>query len=534
MKIKVLFFLVVFLTVNTLYSKESVTKFDSIFSKVVMELTGSNPDIAIHVADSLYVNTKDQILKMRALMLSANIYQELNDRKNALLFSKRAEKLARVKNDFEWQARILGFISTQYRNIGLIEEGEKYILESISTIAKIKDPIKRNLYTVLILQEKAYYSFAKKDYANGLEYLDESDKIFNELPISNNHGYHRAISEELRGRFYLEQYDFVKAENSFLKAKSFLDPYNNVTYPLYGFIYAGLGKTAFENKYATEVAIAYYEKALSLAETGFNSNLKLFLYGNLVEFFKNTSNWKKYGEFNEKLILEQDKTTDYKNETINQLFDENTVEKTIMKEYYKLYFTIGFCVLSILLFIFYLFRIRELRNKKKYMLTLKHLENSQLRHSEIVKKQLIGNELSLDMPVLIKEQKGVEFKISSQTEKRILSKIEEFEDNLLFLESNVSISFLASFCETNIRYISKILKDNKEQDFSSYINALRVFYVIQKLKENKEYRNYKISYLAEMSGFSSHSKFSSIFKQVVGLSPSEFIDLHNKFEVIDN
>ena len=121
MKIKVLFFLVVFLTVNTLYSKESVTKFDSIFSKVVMELTGSKPDIAIHVADSLYVNTKDQILKMRALMLSANIYQELNDRKNALLFSKRAEKLARVKNDFEWQARILGFISTQYRNIGLIE-----------------------------------------------------------------------------------------------------------------------------------------------------------------------------------------------------------------------------------------------------------------------------------------------------------------------------------------------------------------------------------------------------------------------------
>ncbi|SFJ87970.1 helix-turn-helix domain-containing protein [Myroides guanonis] len=534
MKVNILFFLIVFLTSHTLCSKESIDKFDSIFRKVVVELTGSQPDYAIHVADSLYKNSSSETLKMRSLMLSANIYQEINDRKNALKLSKRALELARTKKDIEWQARILGFISTQYRNIGLIEEGEKYILESVLAIEKIEDLVKRNLYRVLLLQEKAYYAFAKKNYNIGLEYLEESDKVFDLIPISSNHGYHRAISEELRGRLYLEKKDFLNAENAFLKAKNFLDPYNNFTYPLYGYIYTGLGKTAFENKYTTEKVKDYYNQALSLAESGFNSNLKLFLYGNLVEFFKNTGDWEKYGEFNEKLRLEQKTTSSYKNETINQLFDENVFEKTLLEEHYKLYLTIGLGVLSILLLIFYLYRIRELKNKRKYVLTLKYFEENKLRSKEIIGGVIAREEVLLSSPSILKEQKCNDFKISSQTEKRILRRIEEFEERLLFLESSVSISFLASFCDTNIRYISKILRDEKEQDFSSYINTLRIFYVIQKLKENKEYRSYKISYLAEISGFSSHSKFSSVFKQVVGLSPSEFIDLHNKFEVTDN
>lgn len=533
MKVNILFFLIVFLTSNTLCSKESIEKFDSIFRKVVVELTASKPDYAIKVADSLYKNSSTEILKMRSLMLSASIYQEINDRKNALIFSKRALKLARTKKDVEWQARILGFISTQYRNIGLIDEGEKYLSESVLAIEKIDDSTKKNLYQVLLLQEKAYYAFAKKNFNIGLEYLKESDEVFDLMPVSSNHGYHRAISEELRGRFYLEKRDFQNAENAFLNAKSFLDPYSNFTYPLYGYIYAGLGKTAFENNYSTDIVNDYYSKALSLAESGFNSNLKLFLYGNLVEFFKNTGDWKKYGEFNEKLSMEQNRTSTYKSETINQLFDENLVEKSVLEEHYKLYLIIGLVVLSVMLLILYLYRMRELKNKRKYVLTLNYFEKNKLRHNESM-EAIITEEVSLKSPSIIKEQKCSDFKISSQTEKRILSRIEEFEEKLLFLESNVSISFLASFCDTNIRYISKILKDEKEQDFSSYINTLRVFYIIQKLKENKEYRSYKISYLAGISGFSSHSKFSSVFKQTVGLSPSEFIDLHNKFEVTDN
>ncbi|HLV38436.1 helix-turn-helix domain-containing protein, partial [Xanthomarina sp.] len=55
------------------------------------------------------------------------------------------------------------------------------------------------------------------------------------------------------------------------------------------------------------------------------------------------------------------------------------------------------------------------------------------------------------------------------------------------------------------------------------INKLRIQYIVNKLKSDPDYLNYKISYLAEECGFSSHSKFSASFKNVTGLSPSTFI-----------
>ncbi|OAD45575.1 helix-turn-helix domain-containing protein [Polaribacter atrinae] len=52
---------------------------------------------------------------------------------------------------------------------------------------------------------------------------------------------------------------------------------------------------------------------------------------------------------------------------------------------------------------------------------------------------------------------------------------------------------------------------------------MRIYYIKEKLTTDKEYLNYKISYLVEECGFSSHSKFSASFKSVLGVSPSEFI-----------
>ncbi|MCT4074668.1 AraC family transcriptional regulator [Elizabethkingia anophelis] len=48
-------------------------------------------------------------------------------------------------------------------------------------------------------------------------------------------------------------------------------------------------------------------------------------------------------------------------------------------------------------------------------------------------------------------------------------------------------------------------------------------HIITKLYEEPEYLNYKISYLADIGGFSSHSHFTQIFKKEVEISPSEFI-----------
>ena len=69
----------------------------------------------------------------------------------------------------------------------------------------------------------------------------------------------------------------------------------------------------------------------------------------------------------------------------------------------------------------------------------------------------------------------------------------------------------------------EIINKYKDKNFNTYINELRVKHVIQLLSDDRSYLQYKISYIAEVGGFTSHSAFTNIFKSVTGMSPNDYI-----------
>src|SRR5699024_11110195 len=75
------------------------TPFDRIYLKAATEITNNDPQLALHVADSLYSSSTKKIYHLKALMLSANVYQILNDKKSAILYAKRAQNIARKIKD---------------------------------------------------------------------------------------------------------------------------------------------------------------------------------------------------------------------------------------------------------------------------------------------------------------------------------------------------------------------------------------------------------------------------------------------------
>lgn len=135
---------------------------------------------------------------------------------------------------------------------------------------------------------------------------------------------------------------------------------------------------------------------------------------------------------------------------------------------------------------------------------------------------LVSGDLEQDK--LEKEPEKKEVKISKSTIERLELLFQEFEQSKQFLDSNVNVGSLANQFNTNNKYIAYTLKNLYNKDFATYINDLRVNYVIDLLENEPKYREYKISYLADLAGFSSHSKFATNFKKIKGLSPSEFID----------
>src|SRR5690606_20454014 len=104
-----------------------------------------------------------------------------------------------------------------------------------------------------------------------------------------------------------------------------------------------------------------------------------------------------------------------------------------------------------------------------------------------------------------------------------LSKLEKFEKSQKFTNPKLTISTLAVQLKTNTTYLSEVINHYKGKNFNTYINELRINYICEKIYAHPEYLNYKISYLAEESGFASHSAFATVFKSITGISPSAFL-----------
>ena len=110
-------------------------------------------------------------------------------------------------------------------------------------------------------------------------------------------------------------------------------------------------------------------------------------------------------------------------------------------------------------------------------------------------------------------------------------KLEEFEKSNGYLNKNMSLSMLSSQMEINTKYLSEVI-NNKEKNFNGYINKLRINHIVQLLRNDSTFLNYKVSYLAEYSGFSSHSAFTTVFKSVTGMSPNAYIQEISKTKTV--
>ncbi len=124
------------------------------------------------------------------------------------------------------------------------------------------------------------------------------------------------------------------------------------------------------------------------------------------------------------------------------------------------------------------------------------------------------------------------FIIPDKTEQKILVKLSKFEASQKFVNPNLSLTSLAKEINTNTAYLSEIINKHKDKNFKTYLNELRINFIIDKLQNNPEYLQYKTSHLAEECGFNSRNSFTLVFKSITGISPSVYIDaIRNKKEL---
>ena len=96
-------------------------------------------------------------------------------------------------------------------------------------------------------------------------------------------------------------------------------------------------------------------------------------------------------------------------------------------------------------------------------------------------------------------------------------------ENKPYLDRDLTIQDLSSLTGIPRHFITQVLNEKHKKNFFTFINEYRVKEVIQRFSDPK-YNHYTILAIAFDAGFNSKATFNSIFKNQVGLTPSEYRD----------
>lgn len=148
------------------------------------------------------------------------------------------------------------------------------------------------------------------------------------------------------------------------------------------------------------------------------------------------------------------------------------------------------------------------------------------KFEELMQKRKEPAIQSYNLPEELQENKKLD--INPSVVAAILKQLEKFEKNKKYLQKDLTLVNLASTFNTNSNYLSKVISSSRNKNYITYINDLRIDYIVEQLKSEPRYRNYTIKALADEAGFNTAQHFSKAFFARTGIYPSYFVNELNK------
>lgn len=479
---------------------------------------------AIKTADSLYMKAQQPSEKIKCLVLSSELYHHAGELKKAICFSENAHSVINQINDPEWMAVVTRLLAKQYRQVGLYERSKKYIIKGLEASGRITDFQKSNEAAGLLNQEMAFYEMELGNYPNAIRYIESSLKYFEKIN-SNSEDRTAAASYQLLGDVYFKLNDYSVSEDYYKKAEGLL---KDGTCTL-GLVYNGLGGIRLKQKNWKDAEL-YLKKAEKIADTSRSLKLKKAVYSNINDYYEGMGdNYKaslyavKYVRTYDSIAARNQSFAGKSFETLKAKTNKKGGQMNLVKN--ATIIILFTSLVGLLVF----FRTKQKKQRSKFRNIIRGQLNLISKRNHYPLKQTNDSEFSnisveeIDENDSEADRRRNDSLMTSETESKLLELLENFEKGNLYNNKGMSLSFLAGELNTNTKYLSYVINQHKSADFKTYINRLRINYIVDKLINDEKYRQYKISILADECGFSSHSKFAAVFKAVTDYSPSAYI-----------
>lgn len=482
-------------------------------------LINSNPDQALKIAQYLLSKTNTSIAeKARINFLIANAYIVKGDYSSALNFLYEEKNYKEYLSDDE-QIQISVAKIKILRELSL-DKQSKIVLEKLENSQATLSEAKLKPYLeIAIAIENAEFLFKEKKIQEAINLLKKHEssvaKIADEYKDIVLNYY------LILGQFYLEQEKLDESEKNFEAANDILAKLKEEDIYLNIHILHGLASIRFIKKEYNE-AIILSKEAMGYIDRLGNVFLEVKINQLQSSVYLAMNDIANYKLVNAEFFDLQSETENQEqlaiNTSYNLISDEYTDDYGDDKSRYStiIYIVSGLFLIVLLISLF--FWQKTVARKKGLVEIINYIE-------------ITRSNLMTSFSISDKKQDKQETKkavILKETEEHILNKLKRFENSKRYTSKDISLAVLAGQLDSNTKYLSEIINTHYNVNFNTYINKLRINYIIEKLKTDPNFINYKISYLAENCGFSSHSSFATVFKSITGISPVKFIELLNQ------
>ena len=453
-------------------------------------------------------------------------YQDLGSIEISIDYYLRAYELFKMIKDKNGISNSLNNLGVSYAKTQQFDQALKYFKESLSIKQQLFSDDARSEEQLVYLSG-SYNNIGLiydllSEYDSALYYLEKSLKI--RIQLSDSIGIGDLYLNI--GITYLNKEQTIITEDYFIKAYKIaeltndVELYVNATYNLSEFYYLN------SNFYMAEI---YLEKCAEQAKVYGSAELMMNIFDLRSEISFETGDYKN-GFLNQKqFIILKDSLMNIDTETriaqlqiIHeaqrkdekiQILEKEKQMEVQRNEFKNILLKILYAVLvfnAIISFIFF-------RQKRRLSSANRELVKRNLELLLIDKKTTDN--------VNRVNKKYASSALSDVKKNQVLMRLEKLlDEKQLFLKNDLTIETTASALSISRTYLSQIVNESFDLNFTAYINKRRINHSIQMLSDSIN-NKYSIAGIAELSGFHSISSFNTLFKQKTGLTPSAFREI---------
>lgn len=517
-------------------------------------------DSLFHLAARLFQDAGNDYMAVQCFNHLSVLSFNKGDNRNALLYANRALELAKEAGLEKSLAINYSNISLMYIKLGDYEKANEYNFSALRIFREMGDSLQiarcklsiGSIYIMLVDYQKAldYITSARDDFKSiddqkgysvcltniGSVYTSKGDykkalPIFYEaVAIDEKNDDLDGISSNYTniGKVYYQLCNNTKAMDYYRQAMT-IDKKTGDKSGLAG-IYLNMSRVMVKEK-NTDKALVFCNKSLELLEETGEMNMKRQVLEQKSEILKSLGRISQaYETFREATSI-KDSIFNIEKAAKIAMLEEKYLNEKLANENLELRYTnelqetritnqlrMNRTYLAALLILFTAIVIVFIQFRKK-IVAYRFIARKNL---DLVNKEKELKTLKSRMNEMLEKEKPA-FALPDDEKEKVLHKLEKLMDtDKIFTRPDLTIDKLAKRLATNRTYLSKIINDVFDKNYSNYINEHRVKEAMRLFADPEIGDKYSIEAVAREAGFNTVTHFNSVFKKYTGITPSMF------------